>query len=49
MTGSIGILLKAKEKGINVSVIEAIERMKNRGIWISKKVEDFAKKMAKEC
>jgi predicted nucleic acid-binding protein len=48
VTGSIGILLKAKECGRKISVSIAIERMRERGIWMSKKVEEFARDKAGE-
>lgn len=48
VTGSVGILLRAKEHGIKLSVSLAIERMRERGIWISKKVEEFAREKAGE-
>jgi predicted nucleic acid-binding protein len=48
LTGFIGIFLRAKELGIQVSVSKAIERMKHRGIYISEKVMKFAIKKAGE-
>lgn len=41
-TGSIGILLKAKSMGYPVSIPEAINRMRERGIWLSQSVIRFA-------
>ncbi len=42
VTGSIGILLKAKTMGYPVSIPEAIHRMRSRGIWLSQDVIRFA-------
>jgi predicted nucleic acid-binding protein len=35
VTGSLGILLKAKQKGIITSLSDCITRMRGHGIWIS--------------
>ena len=42
VTGSIGVLLKAKSQGYGVSIPEAIERMRERGIWLSPEVILYA-------
>ena len=42
LTGSIGILLKAKSMGYPISIPEAINRMRARGIWLSEGVVRFA-------
>ena len=42
LTGSIGILLKAKQTGYPVSVEQAVERMREHGIWLSEPVIAFA-------
>jgi len=42
VTGSIGVLLKAKSMGYPVSISEAIDRMRERGIWLSNAVISFA-------
>jgi len=42
VTGSIGILLRARREGIAFSMREVLHRMKSRGIWLSQSVEDFA-------
>lgn len=42
VTGSIGILLKAKSVGYPVAMSEALNRMRERGIWLSKDVISFA-------
>ncbi len=48
LTGSIGILLRAKKEGYSFSMQEAIQRMKNRGIRLSEKVVSFALSKAGE-
>ena len=42
LTGSIGILLKAKSMGYPLSIPEALHRMRARGIWLSESVVRFA-------
>lgn len=42
VTGSIGILLRAKHEGYLHSVGEVVERMESKGIWLSEKVKGFA-------
>jgi predicted nucleic acid-binding protein len=42
LTGSIGILLKAKSMGYPLSIPEALNRMRARGIWLSSSVIRFA-------
>jgi len=42
LTGSIGILLKAKAMGYPFEISEAIKRMRGRGIWLSDSVVRFA-------
>ena len=48
VTGSIGLLLRAKKEGIDVSLHDAILRMKEQGIWLSEKVISFAMREAGE-
>ncbi len=48
ITGSVGILLRAKREGRSFSMREALQRMKSRGIWLSQSVEDFALREAGE-
>jgi predicted nucleic acid-binding protein len=48
VTGSIGILLRAKAQGYPLSIREAIRRMRQRGIWLSAKVAEFALREAGE-
>lgn len=42
LTGSIGILLKAKSFGYPVSMPSAVQRMREHGIWLSDRVVQFA-------
>jgi len=48
ITGSIGILLRAKKQGYPITMRNSIIRMTERGIWLSEKVIDFAIKQAEE-
>ncbi|MFN0316688.1 MAG: DUF3368 domain-containing protein [Burkholderiales bacterium] len=48
LTGSIGILIKAKRQGFPVFIREAIRRMRERGIWLSATVIDAALAAANE-
>jgi len=41
-TGSVGIHLRTRREGHPFSMREALQRMKSRGIWLSRSVEDFA-------
>jgi predicted nucleic acid-binding protein len=42
LTGSIGILVRAKKEGFLPSMREALEEMESRGIWLGKRVIQFA-------
>lgn len=42
LTGSIGILLKAKQLGYEISIPNALQRMRQQGIWLSDRVVQFA-------
>jgi predicted nucleic acid-binding protein len=42
LTGSIGILLRAKKEGYPLSIRKAIHQMKDKGIWLSERVIIFA-------
>jgi predicted nucleic acid-binding protein len=44
VTGSIGILLRAKKEGYSLSIKTAIEKMLNHNIRLSQRVIDFALK-----
>ncbi len=48
VTGAIGILLCAKSLGYPLFMAEAIRRMRERGIWLSSKVVEFALREAGE-
>lgn len=42
LTGSVGVLIRAKKEGFIDSISEAIECMKARNIWLSDRVVQFA-------
>ena len=42
LTGSIGILLKARSLGFAVDMPLALDRMRRQGIWLSDRVVQFA-------
>jgi len=42
VTGSIGILFKARSLGFAVDIPEALDRMRRQGIWLSDRVVQFA-------
>lgn len=42
VTGTIGLLIKAKQRGHPVSILDCIERLRNHGIWLSAQVVQFA-------
>ncbi len=42
LTGSVGVLLKAKRLGYDVSMPDALQRMREQGIWLSEQVVRFA-------
>lgn len=42
LTGSIGVLIKARQQGYPVSIPQAINRMREHGIWLSDAVVRFA-------
>ena len=48
LTGSIGVLIRAKQDGFDFSMREAINRMQSQGIYVSQKVVDFALKQVNE-
>ena len=48
LTGSIGILLRARREGFSFSMPAALERMRARGVWLSQQVVDFALRQASE-
>ncbi len=42
ITGSIGVLIRARRKGLDFSMLDAINRMQSNGIHLSQNVIDFA-------
>lgn len=48
LTGSIGILLKAKQQGYPLIISDVITAMRSQGIWLSDKVIRFALERAGE-
>ena len=48
LTGSIGVLIRAKQDGFGFSMREAVKRMQSQGIYLSRKVVDFALKQVNE-
>jgi len=48
LTGSIGVLIRAKQEGFVFSMREAINRMESHCIYLSQQVVDFALKQVNE-
>jgi predicted nucleic acid-binding protein len=48
VTGTIGVLITAKRKGIIASVAIYLEKLKNAGLYLSKTLEEIALKEAGE-
>ena len=48
LTGTMGILLKAKEKGFINSVSELLNELQNKGTWLNPKLVSKVKKLAGE-
>ena len=46
VTGSLGVILKAIRKGYDIDLNLCIEKMRCQGIWISKRTQDKALRMA---
>lgn len=42
VTGSVGVLLRAKREGHPFSMPDVLQRMRQRGVWLSDRVVDFA-------
>jgi predicted nucleic acid-binding protein len=42
VTGTIGVLLRASREGYAFSMRDAVQRMRQRGVWLSERVVDFA-------
>ncbi len=48
VTGSIGILLRAKQEGATISIRTILDNMQRHGIWIGNNIADTAIKLAGE-
>jgi len=48
ITGLVGVLLMAKEKGLIKSVVDVIEEIRNNGYWLSNSLVDIAKQLSGE-
>jgi predicted nucleic acid-binding protein len=48
LTGSIGVLVRAKQNGFDFSMLDAIKRMQSQGIYLSEHVINFALQQAGE-
>ncbi len=48
LTGSLGLLIRAKKKGYAITIVEAIARIRLAGIWMGKAVEEAALRAAGE-
>lgn len=42
LTGTVGILLRAKKEGFSFSMKDVTQRMISQGVWLSERVIDFA-------
>lgn len=42
LTGSVGVLLKARQQGYPLSIPDCLQRMRAQGIWLSDRVVQFA-------
>ena len=48
ITGLVGVLLMAKERGLIKSVVDVIEEVRNNGYWLSNSLVDIAKQLSGE-
>ncbi len=48
LTGSIGVLIRAKKNGFDFSMLDTIHRMQSQGIYLSQKVINFALQQVNE-
>ena len=48
LTGTVGILVKAKQKGYTLSVNEVLKSMRSQGIWLSDGLVQLALKKSEE-
>ena len=42
LTGSVGMLVKAKQLGYGLHMPDALQKMRHQGIWLSERVVQFA-------
>jgi predicted nucleic acid-binding protein len=48
VTGSLGILMRARREGLPIVLTQAIQSMRDKGIWLGKYIEDLALREAGE-
>jgi len=48
ITGLVGVLLMAKERGLIKSVVDVIEEIRNNGYWLSNSLVDIARQLSGE-
>ena len=48
ITGLVGVLLMAKERGLIKSVVDVIEEIRNNGYWLSNSLVYIAKQLSGE-
>ena len=48
ITGLVGVLLMAKERGLIKSVVDVIEEIRNNGYWLSNSLVGIAKQLSGE-
>lgn len=48
ITGLVGVLLLAKERGLIKSVVDVIEEIRGNGYWLSNSLVDIAKRLSRE-
>jgi len=48
LTGSLGILLKAKKQGFDINITKAVQNMKQKNIYLSEKLIQEAIRIAEE-
>ena len=49
VTGTVGVLLRAKRKGLLATVKPSLETMRSHGVWISNRLVEFTLREAKEA
>ena len=45
LTGSLGVLLKARQRGEPIDLATCIRRMRDRGVWLSRATEEAVLQM----